>query len=599
MPGPGGLAPALVFSLVLLGGAGRAAAGDLLECLPAGAPLIVTFRTPLATVDRLNAFTRRLPIDNPTRLNARWLMEEIAGNEGWDPQLPCAFVWTKPEWDIGHAVVCFVPTTNHPRFSKLPVGSRGRVDVQTVAATDKPLCFASRIGPFVVASKDKESLEKYTRKLGEGTLRKALSADQITLYETSDIYVYLSMKPWLPKARMFLAQIGMVMKMASAVNAQGAEVNTAMFDWLIGGCETILKDMHSTELAFRVTDNSFLLTHNHTFKPQGKVAAYIAAQHGESENLWEGLPDRPFLMAYATRISAQQDAQIFGDMVACMTRCESVKQKVSDATFKEWSDVLSTWCNQQIASNLLLTHESPNAWIELYSTYHVQDVPVAFGCLSRFQKMGEEVQELLMPTGGIPGKVTETRIDGVDVKEVLIDLDDLDPAVRQMLGAIYGRRPRIQFAPVGEDRLGYVMTNQKEGIKALFAKNVQRPLSRNEGIRRVSRELPENPHMVIVFNVGTCFRYLPALISSMPVTTGGSLKPLPPDKSGGDPLVAWSLVLKKETVRGDLYLSQEDATTIVTMAKAFAEAAEPAAPTTQPKPPEAPAKPSSRGASRP
>lgn len=595
MPVVQGSVPAIFFAMVLLGGAGRAVAGDLLECLPAGAPLIVTFRTPLTTVDRLNAFTKRLPIDNPTRLNARWLMEEIAGNEGWDPQLPCAIVWTRPEWDMGHAVMCFVPATNHPRFSKLPAGPRGRRDVHAVAATDKAQCFASRIGPFVVASKDKESLEKFTRKLEEGTLRRALNADQIKLYDASDVYVHLSVRPWLPKARMFLAQIGMVMKMASAVNAQGADVNAAMFDWLIGGCETILKDMRSTELAFRVTDSSFQLTHYHTFKPDGKVAAYIAAQHAEAGNLWEGLPDRPFLMAYATRISAAQDAQIFGDMVACMTRCETVKQKVSDGTFKEWNDVLSTWCKQQISSNLVLTHESPNAWLELYSTYYVHDVPIAFGCLSRFQKMGEEVQELLMPTGGIPGKIRETKIDGVEVKEVLINLDDMDPTVRQMLGAIYGRQPLIQFAPVGDDRLGYVMTNQRDGIKALFSRNVQRPLSRNEGIRRVSRELPENPHMMIVFNVGTCFRYLPTLLSAMPGQSSHTLKPLPPDKSGGDPLVAWSLVLKNESVRGDLFLSQEDAVTIVTLAKAFAEVAEPAVTSTQPRSSQKPANPSSEG----
>lgn len=552
--------PVFVFGFVT----GTLIAGDPLGSVSSGVAGVIVLRDLDSTVPRLTDFLKRVDpaykeVDHGV-LAAEFVdLERVigVGPGTCDFSKPLCLVLTRPQFRWSSIVVGFTPK-NARAFEAGLTGERGGIQRLTTRGTRRYVVLRDGVAFVSIRKKAMRAVSAVTP---GRSMASTLDARQKALHRESDVFVHLSIDRWRgvigPYQRIAseLAKIGMARQHGEHGDVQGAK---AMANWLIDGANTVINQMEWLTLSFAFDGEGFRLSHHHTFKKNGSVARYFASVRSAGVPLLASLPDRPFVMVFGSNWHSPLDASLLMNMAEQALEASAAGKSLDPKKQRRLTDAMSAFYEKTRGMNVMFTTPADRPHpIELFGSYAFDDPVDGLKLIRRIEEGSCEAVASFTPSGGYAAEIKTRWRDGVEFDELRFDANAMDPMARSTMIAVYGKTVCVRQAVSGTDRVVYSMSccAEKDFIELIKPGEDTATLQGNPLVRRLLRQMPAEPHVLLLADVGRAIAVGPTLMRAGMAAVNQPMPPvadvpMPPQ----GPLVGWAGVVDGSSFTGRFYM---------------------------------------------
>lgn len=560
-------------------------AGDILPQIAGEAPLVLIVRDPRRFTERTNQLLARIKPGTPPKTVQSLINTSIRlPPNAIDESAPIAVMYSAGGMSANRPVLIFKPATEERWL--------------VAADPDQPIAVArlgttcyGRRGEWVFASESQRPILRALRASGKRSLASALDERERALFDQSDTLVRMRMGAWqteIGQALGFLRMFGNVGAIGS--DDLQSQAQSAAVGWFLDGVAKVATDMSVLDLGLTIDDAGIRFVHYHAFKPDSNAAKYLRGVHHNGGDIWRGLEARPFLAAFAWDAKSEQDSSVMQDLMQRIMKISSLSgASTQPAMTQLLHDCENFYHREQAAATLV--DFSPRGTLGIYGVKKFEDPAEGVRLLQRISEQGSQVMDAFAPSWASGGEFKQVDRGGLDVLEMSFASCKDTNKSRALIEAIYGKDAVYQLAALGKDSLGYAISNDSGAIE-LLARSVagKAPsLGAMPAVARISKHLPDKPCMVAVVDVERATRFLPAFSQADQAVSVGSNRieihaggpsldrPLPRIRSSDDmpkgpgPLIGWAMTTGPNWVRGEAYMSQDDAVNSVPLLKRMSQ----------------------------
>ncbi len=421
--------------------------------------------------------------------------------------------------------------------------------------------FSATIEGMTLVSTHENSLKRCLA--SERALSGALSPGGLIAAGRGDVYVHINMAPLREQLLAGVLELSETLKQ-STMEFPGAtgldEAGLAVVECFLSGLQTIIAEAETVDLAARIEPEYLRLLHVHGFKPDGKVAGHLSAVKHAGRDILRGLPDMPFLVAFAGEFEAVDPERpgLMETMVRQMMELAPIKEQLSEEDRTALDRATKQLYRNLTGFNALVNFGVPGPGMSFAGHYLVTDAKAARHAMEGMMKFASAKVAVLGMQAGMEKLPEPVKIGGVDVDVYKYEITTTAPAQdnplvmmqQQMMKKIYGQNPRFYLAPRSKHALAMSFADDqvaRQQMEALFAgKNKLRDAKH---VAETLGQLPNAADIVVLVDPARCVTAIQGMMMSI---MGGQA---PPEMA--TPTVAplgWACCLDKSRVRGELVL---------------------------------------------
>lgn len=572
-------APVVVHLSVVAAVCSAVHGADPLANVPSDVAGVIGFNDLKETLKNVTGFFARISTENDlseSELQADTVvLEQFLGLKGGtcDFSKPFLVVLTKPQIDRRSVVIGFTPA-NAKRFASRLTGRADTIQRLSEGDSENYVCLRDGVA-FMSARK------KAIRTIIECTPDRSLSATledrQKQLHRDNDVYFHLRVDRWravyitpfIPLLSQF-ARPGM-----TVLPEENAKAVQVIVDWFLEVLGSVLDQMDSVTLALSFDGQGFRFVHDHAFRPGGAVADYLSGARKSGVDLWAGLPDRPFFMTVASDWVSPADGAAMAGLAKRILGEPSVAGKISEEERRRLVEGSAAFYRDIRGRNIMFTtREGQLQPIEMIGTYAVDDPAKVAAQMRSIVESSCQALATFMPSGGYRIESRSSRVEGVSFDEYRFLTDEMDPATRSMVVAMYGENCCVRQAIAGNDRILYALSSEGADsfVKLVKAPPGSRCVGQNKMVEEMLRHLAPHPHIVIVFDIGRAVALGPRMMKAGMAAMQQSIPDIPdmaPPSQG--PLLGWSGVVGDRSFTGQAYISADGVVRAFDLIKKFGE----------------------------
>lgn len=339
------------------------------------------------------------------------------------------------------------------------------------------------------STKPNQVLAHYLELAKKGVLKSRIAAEQNTL-KNSSFFVHLSIPTWrktitdgMKQARQFLP----IVVMGASQNGGDPTATQNLFSGIVDLIEEFFAQCASLNVSINLEARRAHLTSFVRFEP-GPILEYLKTQKPARPNLFTGLPQQDFAVAFAL----DQPSEGFKAYQYFATKL--LPQGTGDSTLQELLPLMQGYSGiMGLAEN---TEKKPAT--EMYFQYFSKE-PIKL--LSLFEKFMQTPNPFLdVFAKGIQYKLTGTRKVGeTEIHDWVIDAEEASDLVQESMEKMYGTKPRFAMSA---DKLGmrYALGGDKTA-DAFLAGKISKQLSEDPRLQAALAKLPTQTNGVFVVDL--------------------------------------------------------------------------------------------------
>ena len=475
---------------------------------------------------------------------------------------PFCVILTRPRFDPASNVFCFTPRPNAP----IRAGLKGKPGTIHRIRSGGRRRYAIARDDFVFVSLRRRPIQT----LGQVTPTRSLWARfddrQKALYEDNDLTVHVSMDQWRDVIRPYrllvaqVARLGMTSQSRTEFDAKATE---ALADWFVDGAGKIVDQMTDLTIAAAYDGDGFRLSHHHRFDPKGSVSGYLASVRRTNGPMLSGLPNRPFVMIFASNWRSPKDGSLMAEMARRVLGAGSPADRADAAKLREIIADSGKLYAQMRGMNMMLSTPGDAAQtVEIHGSYGFDDPAKGLELIGKLEAGSCDAMASFTPSGGYSCDIKRRRARGLEFDELTFDLESMDPLSRSMFEAMYGRTARVRQAVAGANRVVYSMTCRGETAFCDWVKaSSEATPGGNSQVADMVRSLPQDPHMLLVADLGRTIAFSHHMMSAGMAAEG---RKVDFKRGGAKPLtgstVGWAASVTDTTFSGQARIATEDLT---------------------------------------
>lgn len=524
---------ALLTMSLLLTRSPATAADDVLKLVPEGAYGLAVINRPAALDARLQSLgrTMKLPATSPLAM----LKQRLGIAEGWDENRSIALVVLPSKED--HAMptlVLLVPVTDYGRFLQQLKPENAAAETAEFKLFNQSFC-ARHIGGYaaLASQSHREALDKMPRASAE--IPAALAPWREWLAEKDVAAVILQ-----PGIKRLSAQVQEGLQRAKASLAKGPEQTKAMagafdmFDMYAKLFRAAEKEVATVGYGLQLDDQSALrLTNRVWLIPEGKWARVLAQSQPAKQNLLDGLPAEPFVVAVGMPLSGamgeamvKASANIMKSMPGVYGMSSEQIDKIAELSVQGMKGVRAT-------SMLLAVGQSGEPLFS--SAVTIMQVDDSSSFLTHYETWMKQYVELVKGVNNpmFPAPAVEkSTVNGVSALQLTVKAREplagqQAPEQAKMIKAMFGPEGKLVgwIAPANEHAI--VMSYDKERLLPTIEaiKQGKPGLAGDAEVSKTAALLPSNTLAIAYLSPSGVIEYAKRLMLAIaPHGTGENLK---------------------------------------------------------------------------
>ncbi len=420
-------------------------------------------------------------------------------------------------------------------------------DPYTVVMMPMGLMHASTKGGYVVLSPSPEALTAVLQ--AEATPADAFGGDAKVLNK-SDLAVYMKMESVMPLVMAKFDQLSQQMQMMSQMGHSEAPP-TELMDFYLDFYKDLIKQMDSFAMGLRWVPTGLLIEESVTFRPESMFGQMVGLLTAGETKLVGSLPNLPYIMALGQEYSAMNRAQLVDLSMSWLDVWSELMMGTfykSEEDAQKWREISKVFYEQVYGVQFVIggAPENSGAFGMSY-VLKCKDAGIVHGMIEEMTAMTmnmiygleggpqpEEFKLVYTPGAEMVGEVPVDVIEIV-VPELFEELAD-DQEMAQFVRIIGEDKLRIFVAKADAETVVITFGGSTPYVaEALKAATEGGSIPADPKVQEVLQYMPDNPFMVVLFNVGNLFSVInkaveragegPLLFnitSKTPIAIGGS-----------------------------------------------------------------------------
>jgi hypothetical protein len=533
----------------------------------------VVIRNPAATLEKLNAFSKKLFPDCEC-LEMEDFESALNLEPGTlDPAKPVVLAFPQPTFNLASAVIAFVPR-DADEFRD--VAGRDAKGAAPYSGPERDGVALLRKGVGFVAP-NRRAMSRVARSgPPREALVRALDARQEDQLGEGDLFVHLSMARWREEKIAPMFMVAASIAKLHAATAQGGEEGpaaAAAMDYLCHGVRALLDEMESLTLSVRLNNDTISLEHHHTFAEGGEVADYLGQIRYTDVDLMRAIPDVPYLFLFTGNWENTKQGSLSARFCEYVFGLKPVSEKIKDDDRAKLVDAVRACYGQTQGVFMLFgPQEGQLLPMRMFGGYVMKDAAKGlqqFKCINEYA--GESLA-MMLPGAGKAGKFKTCTKNGVSFEEMSWSCADGATAMRRQLDVIYGPEARLQKTVADKHLLLYSLAQPPSGVcEYLQWRSQGRSIEKNAAVKKLLGQLPSKSQALIICDLGRLLDAMPALVQTSLQTDGTvetAVAATPIAESGpSGPLVGWALTAGPRSLTGRLAMGQADLATFIQRAR--------------------------------
>lgn len=559
------------------------AQAQLLDTVPADIAAVTVIHSPREFLKKVNATLTKLSPDAPA---IEWCdIERRLGPAAagfCDLDQPLVIVLTRAEGEGGTLVV---GSKVKPPDERRPDGVIAAPVGRDPSAGQRDRYYA-RAGNLTYVCDRRRALRGFARLRPAGSLAAAMDPQEREVARSSDAFVYIRMDAWQERIRPYVSLISTMAKFSVTAqpsdNPTEQKMRSEVTNWFIDGAVSTLDQMSSVSIGLTLDGESIRLRHHHHFDAGGSVAKYLGDVRASDEPPWACLPDRPFLVAFATNWWSPEQSSVILSMTRKVFDSVGEGGGIPADTRKKITEASGACYAGMRGLNMLMTTDSADdPHMEFFGSYAFDDAEAGLKQMRVIQANATEALAAITP-GGFVGCGKDYTRDGVEYNEVELNTAVGGAQFKQEMDKVYGPDARVRQARVGKKRVASCINQSTdEFIKLVKGGEKDQPLLNNKRIKKLVGGMQAKAQVWLLLDLQRLTHLAGSVVANQTAESAaaqgdenktkahqarfGHAKPSDEKSMSGEPgpLLGWSAQAGERFFSGEFLINVDDAAAAV------------------------------------